>query len=71
MAYLNQHCRSQEAAKAALGTIIFVGGVEYRCEDHNDLGVLYWRVYGRDGKPKGKLLVDSYLDHRANLRGAY
>lgn len=71
MAYLNQKCRSIAEAQAALGAVIYVGGAEYRCVDHNDLGVLYWQVFGRDGKPRGKLLVDSYFDARAKLYGAY
>lgn len=71
MAQLNQMARPIEEAKAALGAVVYYGGTEYRCVDHNDLGVLYWQVFGRDGKPKGKMIYDSHLDARAKFQGAY
>lgn len=71
MAYLNQRCRSKEAAQAALGAVVVEHGVKYRCVDHNDLGVLYWQPYGSHGKPKGKLIYDRRLDYLAGYPGAY
>lgn len=71
MAYLNQQCRPLDEAHSAIGTVVYWDGTEYRCVDHNDLGVLYWQVFGKDGKPKGKMLVDGYLDAKAKLYGAY
>jgi len=71
MAYLGQRARTAEQACAALGAVVIWRGTEYRCVDHNDLGVLYWQVFGRDGKPKGKMVYGSYLDYQSGHPGAY
>ena len=71
MAYLNQPCRPMADAKAALGAIVHHAGTEYRCVDHNDLGVLYWQIFDRNGKPKGKMVCDRQLDAKAKFQGAY
>ena len=71
MAYLNQRCRSKEDTQAALGAEIACDGSKYRCVHHNDLGVLYWQVIGRNGNPKGNMLYSSYFDALAGFAGAY
>ena len=71
MAYLNQPCRPMLEVKAALGAVVYHCGTEYRCVDHNDLGVLYWQIFDREGKPKGKMIYDSKLDAKAGFIGAY
>jgi hypothetical protein len=71
MAYLNQRCRSAADAKSAIGAIVYRAGSEFRCVDHNDLGVLYWQIFDRNGKPKGKMIYDRHLDAMAGFSGAY
>lgn len=68
---LNKLCRPLDQAQAALGSIVSDDGVDYRCADHNDLGVLYWQPLGRNGKPKGKMVYGRYLDALAGFPGAY
>ena len=71
MAYLNQPCRPMAEAKAALGAVVHHAGSEYRCVHHNHLGVLYWQLFDRKGKPKGKMVYGSTLDAKAGFIGAY
>jgi hypothetical protein len=71
MAYLNQRARTASETQAALGAEIACDGSKYRCVHHNDLGVLYWQVIGRNGNPKGKMLYSSYFDSLAGFPGAY
>lgn len=71
MAYLNQRCRSMADVNFALGAVVYRAGSEFRCVDYNDLGVLYWQLFDRDGKPKGKMIYDSHLDAMAGFKGAY
>jgi hypothetical protein len=71
MAQLNQRSRSEAEAKAALGAVVYRAGSEFRCVDYNDLGVLYWQLFDRNGKPKGKMIYDNRLDAMAGLKGAY
>ena len=71
MAYLNQPCRPMADVKAALGAVVYRAGSEFRCVDHNDLGVLYWQLFDRNGKPKGKMIYDRHLDALAGFSGAY
>lgn len=68
---IGTRCRSAEEADAALGREVIYRGSVFRCVDHNDLGVLYWQCVDKSGRLKGKMIHDSYLDHRAGLPGRY
>jgi hypothetical protein len=64
--WINIPCRSQEEARAAIGTKVKALGALYVCTGHNDLGVLYWKH-----TLEGKSYADSYLDACAGLKGDY
>ena len=69
--FVNQKCRTESEAHNAIGMRITHAGSEWRVVDHNDLGVIYWQVHGKDGRPKGKMFCNSELDRKAGLAGAY